>query len=102
MEIREKGSRLTSQQMTLKVLGVQVGFVAVRTRKFPFSILGRDGGVFGRAIDTVGHWGSATRDAGEDTATTLRTDDLGTRGILGSVGRTTTIGTGHRVRVHPG
>ena len=87
--------------MTLKVLGVQVGFVAMGTRKFPFSILGRDGGVFGRAIDTVCHWSSATRNTGEDTATALRTDDLGTRGILGGVGRTTTIGTGHRVRVHP-
>lgn len=73
--------------MTLQVLRVKVGLVAVRAREFAIRVFGRDRGVLRGAIDTVGDWGRAAGDAGQDATTALRTHDLRAWRFLGSVGR---------------
>ena len=85
--------------MTLEVLRVKIGLVAVRARELSIGILGRNGGALRSAVDTVGDWGRAARDTGQDTTTTLRAHDLRSGLILGGSIRRA-IGTVH-VGSHP-
>lgn len=62
--------------MTLQVLRVQVGLVAVRARELSIGILGGNGGALCGAIDTVGNRGRAARNTRENTTTALRAHDL--------------------------
>jgi hypothetical protein len=72
----QKEAKLTAQQMTLQVLRVQVGFVAVRARKLAIGILGGNGGALCGAIDTVGHRGRAARNTRQNATAALRAHDL--------------------------
>lgn len=71
--------------MALQVLRVKVGLVTVGAREFAVRVLGRNGGAFRGAIDAVGDGSRATRDARQDTTTTLRAHDLRAWRFLGSV-----------------
>lgn len=78
---------LTSQQMALQVLGVQVGLVTVRAREFSIRILGRNGGALGSTVNAVGDGSSTTRNTRQDTTAALRAHDLRPWRFLGPVGR---------------
>lgn len=77
---------LTSEEMPLEMLGMQVGLVAMRTRELPVRILDRRSRGLGRAIDPVYSVGSS-RDAGENSSPSLRPYHLSARWLLGKVGR---------------
>jgi hypothetical protein len=53
-------AELTSEHMALQVLRMQVGFVAVWTRKFSVGVFGRDGRVSGRSVCVFGRDGSSS------------------------------------------
>lgn len=67
-----------SEKMTLQVLRVQVRLGAVRAWEFAIGVLDRDDRAFGPS--TSGRCSGATRGTGQDTSTTLRTDDV--RGLF--------------------
>ena len=77
--------------MALQVLGVKVGFIAVRAREFAICILGWNRGALRSAIDTVGDRGCTARNARQDTAATLGAHNLcarlflSVRGAIGAV-----------------
>lgn len=64
-----------SQQMTLEMLRVQVGLVAVRARVFSIGVLLRYH-VLGGLTTTRDRRVRATRRAGKDTTTALRTNHM--------------------------
>jgi hypothetical protein len=80
------GDRLTSQQMTLEMLEVQVRLVAVRALVLALGVLGSSGG----SLACGGRGPSGMR--GQDSATTLLTDDVNRFGLL--------VGKHGRVGVH--
>ena len=62
--------------MSLEVLGVKIGLVAVWTGEFAIGILCRHRG--GLAVaGSIRRGGGPARCAGEDTTTSLRADDVG-------------------------
>lgn len=73
--------QLTTEEMTLQVLGVQVRLVAVRAREFAIGILLRDLAL--TVPSTRGCSGGASWGAGENTATALGTDHMGRLLTLG-------------------
>lgn len=91
------GDQLTSEEMTLKVLRVQIGLVTVRTGELSIRILCRNGGVLGSTVDTIANR-RPTRDAREDASPSLRPDNL-------SAWRLLSIGSGsicsRHVRARP-
>lgn len=88
--------------MTLKMFRVQISLVAIRARKLPISILGRNSRTLPSGIDGVGDWRRTTGNTGKNAASALRTNDLVARQVLCSVRRQSAIYTSHMVRIHPG
>lgn len=74
-----------SQHVTLQMFCVKVGLGAVWARKFAISILLRDLTAFWRAVETVGRYGRPTRSTGQNAASPLRTDNMGTRRVASNL-----------------
>jgi hypothetical protein len=68
---KKKKFGLTSQHMPLQVLGMQVGFVAIWTRKFPIGVFRGDRCVSGRAIRVFGRHSGSSRRTGQYTSSSL-------------------------------
>jgi hypothetical protein len=91
--------RLTSQKVTLKVLGMEISLVAMRAREHSISILSWNRRVLRGSAHTIGD-DSTARNAWEDSSTTLRSDHLCSRRLLSRIWGQT-IGSSHAISAGP-
>lgn len=91
---------LTSQQVTFKMLRMQISLVAVWAWEFSIGILGRNGRAFTGSVNSIRDRGHTTRDTGENSPSTLRPNYLAARWLLCSIWRCT-ICSCNWVRVYP-